>query len=317
MHICLLISATERFTTSEFFPQSCNGGKAILEPKKNIYMYIWYISNTITFRQVAVLFGVCKSTAWMAVNRATHFLISIGHEFLRWHQGSEFQTIAEQFELKAGIPGVIGAIDGTHIIIKAPQNSRVCYYDRNKNFSIAMQAVVAPDKRFIDITCGEPGSLHDSRVLRRSKLYHNVQENYEEMFPNHTFLIGDSAYPASQWIVPSFRSHELVSEHHERFNKMHSNTRIVVENAFGLLKNRFRRLLHFTEQTDLNNVTNIVVSACILHNVCILMDDINDLPDVHENALIIPEDTETLSYIGVGSSRRDILFNELLSRGVI
>ena len=53
---------------------------------------------------------------------------------------------------------------------------------------------------------------------------------------------------------------------------MHSATRVVVENAFGLLKSRFRRL-RFFESPSIPFITNCVGVACVLHNICLLKDD--------------------------------------------
>lgn len=49
---------------------------------------------------------------------------------------------------------------------------------------------------------------------------------------------------------------------------------MVVENSLGLLKDRFRRLLHFSEHIQINLVVNITVGACVLHNMCIQQNDI-------------------------------------------
>ena len=41
-----------------------------------------------------------------------------------------------------------------------------------------------------------------------------------------------------------------------------------VERAFSLLKRRFRRL-HFLNQRSHRKAVNVVMAACILHNICI------------------------------------------------
>lgn len=51
------------------------------------------------------------------------------------------------------------------------------YCNRKKSYSIILQAVVTSDMRFTNIYCGEPGSLHDARVLRRSSLYWELENN--------------------------------------------------------------------------------------------------------------------------------------------
>ncbi len=141
-----------------------------------------------------------------------------------------------------------------------------------------MQAVVNAKKKFVDIYCGEPGSLHDARVLRRSSIYNRTYVNRDNWFPNRTFLIADSAYPSLSWLVPVFKNYGNLTRQQTRFNFIISSSRVAVEHAFGLLKGRFRRLLHFTEHRNISFVVNIVICACILHNICIDQnDDFNEM----------------------------------------
>ena len=67
---------------------------------------------------------------------------------------------------------VVGALDGTHITIMAPDNgNKVDYYNRKQRYNINTQAVVGGDMIFLSVATGYPGSLHDSRVLRNSDLF--------------------------------------------------------------------------------------------------------------------------------------------------
>ena len=51
------------------------------------------------------------------------------------------------------------------------------------------------------------------------------------------------------------------------FNIKHSTTRVVVENAFGRLKGKFRSI---SKRLDLNveNSCNVIAACCVLHNYC-------------------------------------------------
>lgn len=135
--------------------------------------------------------------------------------------------------------------------------------------------------RFTNIYCGEPGSLHDSRVLRRL-LYQTASHNQTMLFPNETFLIGDAAYPSLPWL-PLYKDNGHLSPQQLEFNYMVSSTRISVERVFDLLKRRFRRIKFFNEYRDLSFITNTVVVACILHNYCIDKDDMYDFSKYQEN----------------------------------
>ncbi|XP_050338341.1 LOW QUALITY PROTEIN: uncharacterized protein LOC126764735 [Bactrocera neohumeralis] len=252
-------------------------GKAKIPAKTMMYMYVWYLSNTITYRQLAVLFGVTKSTAWAVVRRVVAWVFSIGHEFIKWPTGDALEETTRKFLQRKQIPGVIGAIDCTHLTINAPiKDKHTIYFDRKRNYSVVLQSIVDADKKFIDIYCGEPGSYHDSGVLKRSAFYRKAECNMESFFPNSTFILRDSAYPCRNYLISVFKDYGSLTLNQIRFNKTHSSARIVVENAFGALKRRFRRLLKFTEPRNLCAISNLVASACIMHNIITNDDTIID-----------------------------------------
>ncbi|XP_055903680.1 uncharacterized protein LOC129939620 [Eupeodes corollae] len=307
----------EKYSQSDFFSSRPNhGGKTKIEPRKEVYVYVWYVSNTLTFRQLGNLFGIATSSAWSVVGRVSSWLFSIGNEYIKWPQGDVIDQISHKFETKKKIPGIIGAIDCTHITIAAPKSNKEAYYNRKQNFTIVLQAVVDADKKFIDICVGEPGSLHDSRVLRRSALYNQAETNYSRLFPSNTFLLGDSAYASSNWIVPPFKDYGQLTDQQKSFNFIHSSTRMVVENAFGLLKGRFRRINKFTEQRTINSIKKIVVSVCILHNLCISNDD-----NITLDEEVTPQENNlghnTNPELNTSRNRRETLFTYLCQTNII
>ena len=54
----------------------------------------------------------------------------------------------------AGFPNAVGAIDGSHISIKAPHINREDYFNRKQNYSINLQGVVDAGGTFIDVSTG-------------------------------------------------------------------------------------------------------------------------------------------------------------------
>jgi len=95
--------------------------------------------------------------------------------------------VCEEFYLKQKISNVLGAINSTHIRIEKPAVNARDYCNRKRFFSINLQAIVDANMRFINICCGESGSLHDARVFRRSPLYEAANANTRMLFPNSTF----------------------------------------------------------------------------------------------------------------------------------
>lgn len=136
--------------------------------------------------------------------------------------------------------------------------------------------LVCDDKlKLIHAYCGEAGSVHDARVFRLS----NVQ-NYctPEFFPDDTHLLADKAYSIQPCIMVPYRNNGNFNQESLRYNTIHSSSRMMIERANASLKGRFRSLLDKLpfKRTDL--IPYYVIACCILHNICILRDDLIEIP---------------------------------------
>jgi len=80
-------------------------------------------------------------------------------------------------------------------------------------------------------------------------------------------LIGDSAYPMNAWLLKPFTFNSNLTAEQKHFNYRLSKARIVVENAFGRLKARWRRLMKRNDM-DIEHIPTVITACCILHNIC-------------------------------------------------
>lgn len=195
----------------------------------------------------------------------------------------EIRTSKMRFEQKLNMPGVICAVDGTHInIIQPPESSDGhVYFNRKHTYSINVLAACDADMRFVYSDARFPGSVHDSAILQMGKLQELV------IADGHTFVLGDSGFPLTNMILtPVLNAAEGSKE--LRYNARHKSARNVIERAFGVLKSRFRclhkhRVLHYSPII----AARIVYACMILHNICILHhieeDVLIDDVDVDEN----------------------------------
>lgn len=270
------------------------------------------MANTEPLRTLADRFDISISSVFRVLRRVLAWLLTKLDTMIKWPQGHDVMRVCEDFHRKQGISNVLGAIDGSHIRIEKPATNARDYCNRKKFFSINLQAVVDANMRFTNIYCGEPGSLHDARVFRRSPLFQAANANTRTLFPNTTFLLGDSAYPSLSWLVPPFRNNGHLTPHQVEFNYIHSSTRMSVERGFGYVKGRFRRIKFFTEYHDMNFITNTVVAACILHNYCIDENDIYEFDEYNDCfANDVNDNLEIDNHEIAGIDRRMQLFNEL------
>lgn len=249
-----------------------HGGRKPVELEKQVLITLWILANTCCFRDISDRFNVTKSSIYRIFRRICSAIVSnLVNRFIRFPTGNGIQQVCEGFQKLAGIPRVLGAVDGCHIPIKAPSKFPENYVNRKKFHSVVLQGICDHNLMFLDVYCGWPGSVHDARILRNSDIGQKAYSNPTSLFPPETYLLGDSAYPLLPWLITPFKRTTILSARQKRFNKKHSCTRNVIERSFGLLKSRFRKLTCMDFKTG--DIPMIVTAATVLHNMCLLSGD--------------------------------------------
>jgi hypothetical protein len=253
-------------------------GRPPVSVEKQLLITMWVLGNPETIRSVSDRFNVTKSSVFRIVRRICHAIVNnLAAQFICWPSGERLKQVTEQFQRKKGLPHCIGAIDGTHIPIKAPYDNPEQYVNRKKFHSVQLQGVCDADRFFTDVYCAYPGSVHDARVLRNSPLYQDAERLESVVFPESTYIIGDAAYPLKTWLVTGFKNNGKLTREQRQFNYFLSSTRMKIEHTFGLLKGRFRKLKVMMDIDKVEDIPLIVTSACVLHNFCLLNEDNIDM----------------------------------------
>ncbi|XP_018405660.1 PREDICTED: putative nuclease HARBI1 [Cyphomyrmex costatus] len=251
-----------------------NVGQKPLLLEKQLMITIWCLANIESFRSVADRFGISKSTCWDVLYRTCQSIlqVNIRYKIISWPNRERAQKIMRKFEEINGFPRIIGAIDGSHIRILKPKSNPNSYCNRKNYHSVLLQGVCDSNKLFLDVYTGEPGSIHDMRLFRKSDLYERINNSLID-FPEDSHLVGDLAYKLFPFLLVGFKNVGRLTNREKNFNEKLSQCRVNIENTFAYLKGRFRRI-KYLETVRLDLICLLIVSACIMHNVCILKGDL-------------------------------------------
>ena len=122
--------------------------------------------------------------------------------------------------------------------------------------------LITKKKRFI--TTGY-GSNHDMRVLRNSEAI----QNFIEGIPPRFHIVGNKAFRYIPQIkIPGIG--QTIDE--ERDNNL-GIQRIIVENAFGLLKGNLNDLVIIKKNGETQKYMKMFISSCVIHNLIITLED--------------------------------------------
>ena len=206
-----------------------------LPPEKILALGLYRLGHGNSYVSIGPSFNVGKATVIEAVQDVVEALYEIRNEHIKFPENeAETRAAIETFQDLSDLPNIVGAIDGSHVRIKAPKDSPVDYFSRYQQHDFIIQAVVNGQKLFLDFACGYPGSMHDARVLRRSSIFRRaeggdiliaptVNINGNEIGP---YLVGDSAYPLSPWLMKPYP--EGTRDRAEiKFNKELSSARVL------------------------------------------------------------------------------------------
>lgn len=258
-----------------------------IPPEISLLLFLYYCAHGVDFSVLSEKFGVGVSTCSYIIRRVAYAITELG--LIKLPLQAEAIKISSMNERHTGVPQCVLSVDGTHIPITQPAHSGKDYYNRKGYYSTVMQAAVDHSLQFRDVVVGWPGSVGDNRVFMNSELGRS-HETWLSTFPervvavNNTdtqalpmFLLGDSAYANSKYMVTTYELNQITqSQSARRCNKALSGIRYQVEHAFGVLKGRFRLLMKPIASATNNFafVPVLVVAVCSVHNFLISERDL-------------------------------------------
>uniref|UniRef100_A0A3P9MG91 DDE Tnp4 domain-containing protein n=1 Tax=Oryzias latipes TaxID=8090 RepID=A0A3P9MG91_ORYLA len=172
--------------------------------QKRVGVGLYWVATGACYCTIANLFGIAKSTVCSIVLEFCEAVRCVlMPQYIKLPKGGDLQEVIEGFQQRWGFPQCVGAIDGSHIPIIAPEDNHAEYFNRKGWHSVLLQGVV--DHRFC---------VHDARVLRNS----------------HVDSLGQSCcYPLRSWLLKGYCDTGTLAAEQKYFNECHSRARMTVE----------------------------------------------------------------------------------------
>jgi hypothetical protein len=216
-------------------------------------------------------FGITKSTVCQTVHRVTRAIAELHDKYVKFPATvDEQRSVMQLFYGKSGMPGVVGAIDCTHVSIQSPGGDDAeIYRNRKGNFSVNVQLVCDSTCYISDVVARWPGSVHDSTIFDNCRLRALFESNQIE-----GCLVGDGGYASRRYMLtpinnPTTRPDKL-------YNAAQILARNCIERTNGILKRRFPAL-KYGMRLSLENTLPVIVATVVLHNIAVILGD--ELPD--------------------------------------
>jgi hypothetical protein len=213
------------------------------------------------------------TSLWLVVD-AVHACSALDIKFPSSHE--EQQQLANDFKAKSGCNfwSCVAAVDGMLVWTNKPSEKTddmgvgplKFFNGRKKKFGLQMQGVCGPNKKFLDVTCCHPGSASDYTMWLDCGLRTKLET--PGFLKEGLHLFGDNAYVNTHYMVAPFK--QVSSGPKDAFNFYHSQLRINIECAFGMLVHKWGCLRKpIPMNVPVTSTTRLVLALCKLHNFCI------------------------------------------------
>ncbi|XP_072375196.1 uncharacterized protein [Diabrotica undecimpunctata] len=158
-----------------------------ISAKHKLIITLRYLATGESFRSLMYNYRVSESAISLFIPIVCEAIYeALKNEYLKVPRTTaEWLEIAKDFETLWNIPNVVGALDGKHIMIKAPKSQGSAYFNYKKQHSIVLLAFVDAKYNFTYINVGTNGRISDGGVFWESDLSQALAQNYLN-FPKGT-----------------------------------------------------------------------------------------------------------------------------------
>jgi hypothetical protein len=231
---------------------------------KAVAMVLFRLATGYAPKHVGRFYGVGGTTVIKYTNLIVDALASpdkLRNRHIYISSTTQLRKVIALFNNGTCLDNIAGAIDGSHIkLFGKPANHEVPadYWCRHDIHSILLQGICDYDKIFWSVCSRQPGGVHDATHLRSSGIWEQLRGGVVLKEPIvriegrdiKPYIIGDSAYPLQAFLLKAFNNRATGTVHQNHFDKCLRKGRVKIENAFGVLKNRWLILKNLNSRSE-------------------------------------------------------------------
>ena len=270
-----------------FFPRGGNKRKGnkphyFIDTKTRLSIALRYFAGASVY-DIMLVHDISMTSVYLAVWGVLDAINTTKELEYKFPNHEEQKNIARGFGLMSGVrfDKVIGAIDGLIICCVMPplkfcralncgQINFRCH--RKDKYGLNLQAICDHMLRFYWAEIEWPAATSDYMAWVTSSLYRTLEKNSVTKIILEGFtIVGDNAYVRTMFMATPLKG--ICSGSEDGYNFFHSQLRITIERAFGVLVHRWA-ILRAPLMVPLPRIAPLMEALIRLHNFCINEGDV-------------------------------------------
>ena len=266
--------------------QKCSKFRDVASPSERLCVTLRYVATGDAQSTLASSYRISPSVVSRIIRETCSAIWTVLSEkkfLIVPSTEEEWLEISLEYRNKWNFPHCLGAIDGKHVVMQAPERSGSDYYNYKKTHSIVLLAVCNARYEFLLVDIGDAGCQSDGGVYNNSKLGYAIDKNLINMpYPSNDVssdgkyypfvFVADDAFQMKEYMLKPF-SHSTNETPKKIFNYRLSRARRVIENTFGIAAARFR-IFRRPIIAEVETVSLITKAVIALHNYLMKSQDI-------------------------------------------
>lgn len=240
---------------------------------ERVGMGLFRLATGSSYQAVSQRFVSTEPTARLCTKELCRVLCINFKFWVAYPSPWDLPKVSNEFQTLSGLPNCCGAVDCTRF--KFTNTDYPYLYneeDDDLQQSVVTQIVVDCSSKILSIITGFKGNKGDSRVLRSSTLYADIEEGrLLNSPPLHLkgisvpqYLVGDSGYPLLPWLMVPYTD-PVVTSCQEDFNSKHYLMRQAALRTLSCL--RKWGILNKPIEEDVRVAVACIGACAILHNI--------------------------------------------------